>query len=244
MKIRAIAAAAGLGLALGGCNPEKPPEPETPVAGPTVDPAIAAKFENALNFECEGGGKLDVVLDQGAEHAALVRLDGGEPANLPLDADNQSGMAFTDKTTALVFDGQNVSYTSGAISKTCNFVSRSLPAPAVDGAVRNLNEEDAGASVEMQVGQKMSVSLSGVPTAGYVWGADAPPAFVKVSDGPGGATTSAQMLPGFAGGNHWEVLVIEAVAPGEAEIGLVQKRPWEDKADPDDKRFKFKLKVN
>jgi predicted secreted protein len=88
------------------------------------------------------------------------------------------------------------------------------------------------------------VSLSGVPTAGYIWGADAPPAFVKVSDGPGGATSSSQMLPGFAGGNHWEVLVIEAMAPGEAEISLVQKRPWEDKADPADKRFAFKLKVS
>ena len=66
MKIRAIAVAAGLGLALGGCNPEKPAEPEAPVAGPSIDPIMAAKFENALNFECEGGGKLDVVLGQGA----------------------------------------------------------------------------------------------------------------------------------------------------------------------------------
>ena len=110
--------------------------------------------------------------------------------------------------------------------------------------MRNLTEADAGASVEMKVGEKISVSLSGVPTAGYVWGADKPPAFVKVSEGPGGATSSAQFLPGFAGGNHWEVLVIEAIAPGEGEIALAQKRPWEEQAAPDDKRFKFQLKVN
>lgn len=245
MKIRAIAIVAGLGLALCGCNPEKPPEPATPVAGPTADPATDARFDNALNFDCEGGGKLDVVMDNGPERGALARLDGAAPVELPLDLENQTGMmTYTDKTTTLAFDGQNISYKSGAISKTCNFMSRSLPAPTVDGVVRNLNEEDAGASVELKVGQKMSVSLSGVPTAGYVWGADAPPAFVKVSEGPGGSTTSAQMLPGFTGGNHWEVLVIEALAPGEAEIALAQKRPWEAAADPDDKRFKFKLKVS
>ena len=90
----------------------------------------------------------------------------------------------------------------------------------------------------------MTVSLSGVPTAGYVWAADAPPAFVKVSEGPGGATSTSQFLPGFAGGNHWEVLIVEGVAAGEGEIALVQKRPWEEKSSPDDKRFKFRLKVN
>ena len=50
-------------------------------------------------------------------------------------------------------------------------------------------------------------------------------------------------MTGFAGGNHWEVLVIDAVAAGESEIALVQKRPWEDKADPSDKRVTFKLTV-
>jgi predicted secreted protein len=95
----------------------------------------------------------------------------------------------------------------------------------------------------MKIGEKVSVSLVGVPTAGYVWGAASPPAFVKVSEGPGGATTSAQMLPGFAGGNHWEVLVIEGVSAGEGEITLVQKRPWETQPDPSDQTFKFRLKV-
>lgn len=242
MKIRAIAAAGlgiGLGLAAAACNQQQAPEPAKP-----VDPAVLARFENALNFDCEGGGKVDVVLGNSAQEPAFVRLDGGAPAQLALDETSQTGMAFTDKTTTIGFEGDGLSYTSGATMKSCKFVSRALPAPTVDGVVRNLTAEDAGASVEMKVGDKISVSLSGVPTAGYVWGADAPPAFVKVNDGPGGATTSAQMLPGFAGGNHWEVLVIEAVAPGEAEIALAQKRPWEDAAAPDDSRFKFKLKVS
>ncbi len=76
-------------------------------------------------------------------------------------------------------------------------------------------------------------SLVGVPTAGYVWGVTTPPAFIKATDGPGGATSTAQFTPGFAGGSHWEVVVIEAVAAGEGEITLAQRRPWEDKAEPD-----------
>ena len=80
--------------------------------------------------------------------------------------------------------------------------------------------------------------------AGYVWGASTPPAFIKASDGPGGATSTAQFTPGFAGGSHWEVVVIEALAAGEGEITLAQRRPWETAAEPDAKTFKFKLKVS
>jgi predicted secreted protein len=199
---------------------------------------------SAINFECEGGGKVDVVFEGGATSSALVRIDDGAPMTLQLDETATTGMTFKDATTSIVMEGDSLSITSGGATKVCRFISRDLSAPAVEGAVRNLNAEDAGASVGMKVGERMTVSLSGVPTAGYVWGADNPPAFVKVSEGPGGATNSAQFLPGFAGGNHWEVLVIEALALGEAEISLVQKRPWEDQPTADDERFKFRLKVS
>ena len=39
-------------------------------------------------------------------------------------------------------------------------------------------------------------------------------------------------------------LVIEAVAVGEGEITLAQRRPWETAAEPDANTFKFKLKVS
>ena len=96
----------------------------------------------------------------------------------------------------------------------------------------------------MKVGEKVAVALSGVPTAGYVWGASTPPAWVKATDGPGGATSSAQFLPGFAGGNHWEVVIFEAIAAGEGEIVLAQRRPWETEAEPDASTFKFTLKAS
>jgi predicted secreted protein len=243
MVIRTFAAAAALGLLASGCQPATAPE-EKPVADQPAEPAAPDAFANAVNFECDGGARLDVVFEGGGPPTALVRIDGGAAQTLAIDETATSGMIYKDAATVLNLEDDTAQLTTGGATKACKFVSRPLSAPAVNDVVRNLTEADAGASVEMKVGEKISVSLSGVPTAGYVWGADKPPAFVKVSEGPGGATSSAQFLPGFAGGNHWEVLVIEAIAPGEGEIALAQKRPWEEQAAPDDKRFKFQLKVN
>jgi len=119
----------------------------------------------------------------------------------------------------------------------------SLPAPVANGVSRNLTVADEGKTVAMKVGEKISISLVGVPTAGYLWAADKAPDFVKVSDGPGGPTSSAQLQPGFTGGNHWEVLIVEATKAGEGELVLGQRRPWEPKTEPADKTFKVKLKV-
>jgi predicted secreted protein len=241
MIIRTLATAAALGLLAAGCNPATTPE-KTPVADQPADPVAPDQFADALNFDCDGA-KLDLILQDGPPPSALARLAGGAPMTLGVDATAPSGMVYRDASTAINLEGGDLQLTTGGATKTCRFVSRPLPAPKVDGVVRDLTSADAGAAVEMKVGEKISVSLSGVPTAGYMWAAASPPAFVKVSEGPGGATTSAQMLPGFAGGNHWEVLVIEAVSAGEGEIALVQKRPWEDKPDPADQTFKFRLKV-
>jgi predicted secreted protein len=246
MSIRAITAAAGLGLLAAGCNPPAPAsEPPKPEEKPAAEqPAAPDDFKYAVNYECEGGGKIDVVYDRGATRDALVRIDGGAPVTLPMNPDSQTGIAYKSADAELGSEGSTVRWTSGGTTKVCNFVSRSLPPPAVDGVVRALTVEDAGKSVEMKVGEKISVALSGVPTAGYVWAVASPPAFVKATDGPGGATSTAQFTPGFAGGNHWEVVIIEAVAAGEAEITLAQRRPWEDKAEPDASTFQFKLKAS
>jgi predicted secreted protein len=237
MTIRTFAAAAGIGCSLfaAACDPAE--------TTPENAPATPDQFADALNFDCGSAGKLDVILNEGAERSALARLGAGAAMTLPADPDAPSGMVYKDASTTIDFETGDVQLTTGGATTDCKFVSRSLPAPKVDGVVRDLTEADAGASVEMKVGEKISISLVGVPTAGYLWSAASPPAFISVSDGPGGATSSAQMLPGFAGGNHWEVLVIEAVAAGEGEITLVQKRPWEDTPDPSDQTFKFKLKV-
>lgn len=244
MNIRALAVLAGLGLLAAGCNQPAPPAPVEPTPPPMADKPAAANddFAYAVNFECEGGGVVDVVFE--GNGGAVARLDGGAPETLPGNPDAQNGMEYKNATTTLKSDGSSVTWTAGATTKTCMIKTRELPAPKVEGVVRALEEKDAGTTVEMRTGEKISVALIGVPTAGYVWGAASPPAFIKAMDGPGGATSTAQFTPGFAGGSHWEVVVIEAIAAGEGEITLVQRRPWETTAEPDAKTFKFKLKAS
>lgn len=230
MKFTMIAAMAGLGLA--ACVAQTTKE-----AKPVAD----ARFDYAANFVCEGGAKLDILFNQG--EGVLARVDGGEAMTLPMDPGGTTGPTWKSDTATLVLDGPGATWTSGGAAKACTFESRSLPAPKAEGVVKTLGAEDAGKAVEVKIGEKVAVALSGVPTAGYVWGAASPPAWVKASDGPGGPTSSAQFLPGFAGGNHWEVTIIEAVAAGEGEIVLAQRRPWETTAEPDASTFKFMLKA-
>ncbi|MDP3495907.1 MAG: protease inhibitor I42 family protein [Hyphomonadaceae bacterium] len=246
MSIRAIAAMAGLGIFAAACSQPAPPAPvePTPVAEEPATPAAPDAFAYAVNYECEGGGVVDVAFNSGASGEVLARLDGGAAETLAPNPDSQTAMEYKNAATTLQTDGSSVIWKSGATTKTCMIKTRELPAPTVPGVVRTLTVADAGASVDVKVGEKISVALVGVPTAGYVWGASAPPAFIKATDGPGGATSTAQFTPGFAGGSHWEVVVIEAVAAGEGEITLAQRRPWETTAEPDASTFKFKLKVS
>lgn len=207
-----------------------------------AQPVADARFDYAANFTCEGGTKLDVVFSQG--DGVLARVDGGETMTLPIDPAGTTGPTWKNDKATLVIDGPGATLAMGGAPKPCTFDSRSLPPPKAEGVVRTLGAEDAGKAVEVKVGEKVAVALSGVPTAGYVWAASNPPAWVKASDGPGGATSSAQFLPGFTGGNHWEVTIIEAVAAGEGEIVLAQRRPWETTTDPDASTFKFTLKAS
>jgi predicted secreted protein len=239
-----VLAAAGIGLAASACTrPNAPAQQNNSVDVEPANPDHASPFDNAVNFECEGGGRVDMVFPHTPE-TVIARIDGAEPVSLAMDEASTTGMAYKDESTTIIFEGDGITLSSSGLAKQCRFVSRPLPPPKAAGVVRNLSESDAGAVVEIKVGEKISVSLSGVPTAGYLWAAPSPPSFVRVADGPGGATTTAQFVPGFAGGNHWEVLVIEAVAAGDSEITLVQKRPWENAASVDDRTFKFRLKAS
>jgi predicted secreted protein len=121
--------------------------------------------------------------------------------------------------------------------------SKNLPAPRASGVTRNFTAADKGKTIEMKVGEKVSISLVGIPTAGYVWAADTTPSIVKVTDGPSGPTIAAQNQAGYTGGNHWEVLVVEAVKAGEGDLVLAMRRPWENKAEKDAETFTVKVKV-
>lgn len=234
MKLFLTAAAASL-LALSACTqPETPSAPDTPTAD---------ALPGALAYDC-GGPKLEIAYGDGGMAQVKTRFNGGAIETLPVDPAAENGITYTADGTILVLDGADATYTTGGSTKECKFVIESIPAPKVEGVVHALTESDAGKTFDLKVGEKISVAFVGVPTAGYVWGASKPPEWVKVTDGPGGATSTAQMLPGFAGGSHWEVLVVEAVAAGEGEITFAQRRPWEEASEPDAETFKITLKAS
>jgi hypothetical protein len=165
---------ARLDLLAGACSqPSRLPanQRRSPIAR---DAGSADAFAYAVNT-VRGGGAVDVVFNSGNGSDVLARLDGGAAETLPGNPDSQTGMEYKNATTTLQTDGSSVTWKSGATTKTCMIKTRELPAPTVAGVVRTLTATDAGASVDVKVGDKISVALVGVPTAGYVWGAASPP---------------------------------------------------------------------
>lgn len=108
-----------------------------------------------------------------------------------------------------------------------SMLNESVPAPTPSDVTVRITAADAGQSVDVPVQQRFAIELVGVPTAGYVWAPKQLPPFVARAGEASGATTAAQNQPGFTGGNHWEVLMFVATAPGAGEIVLEQRRPWE-----------------
>ena len=112
--------------------------------------------------------------------------------------------------------------------------SQNLPAPTPADVTLRIDASRNGQTIEVPVGQRFAVELVGVPTAGYLWAPAKTPSFIARAGEAGGNTTTAQSQPGFAGGNHWEVFVFTATAPGSGELVLEQRRPWETSEPPSD----------
>ncbi len=102
-----------------------------------------------------------------------------------------------------------------------------LPAPTPEDVAVRIDASQNGRTVEVALHQRFAVELVGAPTAGYVWAPAALPAFVQRAGEVSGNTIAEQNQPGYAGGNHWEVLMFVATAPGTGELVLEQRRPWE-----------------
>ncbi|PZO54123.1 MAG: hypothetical protein DCF16_05400 [Alphaproteobacteria bacterium] len=103
-----------------------------------------------------------------------------------------------------------------------------VAAPTPDDVTVRITAEQAGQTINVGVNQRFAVELVGVPTAGYVWAPAQIPAFVTRAGEASGNTSAAQSQPGFTGGNHWEVLMFSATAPGTGELVIEQRRPWEE----------------
>ncbi|HRK65684.1 MAG TPA: protease inhibitor I42 family protein [Terricaulis sp.] len=102
-----------------------------------------------------------------------------------------------------------------------------VPAPTPEDVTLRINAAQNGQRVEVAVNQRFAVELVGVPTAGYQWAPAQIPAFLTRAGEASGNTSEAQSQPGFTGGSHWEVLMFAATGPGEGELVVEQRRPWE-----------------
>lgn len=109
-----------------------------------------------------------------------------------------------------------------------------LPAPTPENVAVRIGADQDGQTVEVGVNQRFAVELVGVPTAGYVWQPAQMPAFITRAGEASGNTSPEQSQPGYAGGQHWEVLMFSAMEPGSGELLLEQRRPWETDEGPVD----------
>lgn len=105
--------------------------------------------------------------------------------------------------------------------------NQDVAAPTPDDIAVRITAEQAGQTIEVGVNQRFAVELVGVPTAGYIWTPAQVPAFITRAGEATGNTSAAQSQPGFTGGNHWEVLMFAATAPGTGDLVIEQRRPWE-----------------
>ncbi len=105
--------------------------------------------------------------------------------------------------------------------------STQVPAPVPADVPVRIDASRNAQIVEVAIGQRFSVALVGVPTAGYLWAPAQVPDFIARAGETSGNTTTAQSQPGFAGGSHWEVFVFAATEAGRGELVLEQRRPWE-----------------
>jgi predicted secreted protein len=79
-------------------------------------------------------------------------------------------------------------------------------------------------TISTVVGRKFEIAVDSNPTAGYSWQAEVDKEKLRLSEhtvNPTGMTLGAAAQERF---------VFESLAPGDAVIRLVYKRPWEEKA--------------
>ncbi|KRG72018.1 hypothetical protein ABB29_00700 [Pseudoxanthomonas dokdonensis] len=98
-------------------------------------------------------------------------------------------------------------------------------ASAVQQAVR-LRAADAGAAVQLMVGQTLRVELDTSPASGYAWelDGDLPPG-LSIETDPGAGPLQSKM-PGPAAGTH-QIWNFRATRPGRVRLRFLYRRAWE-----------------
>lgn len=215
-----------------------------PVDGATENEAVAAersRLDGAAVFACESGETIQVRFNYDPASVTLRRAS-GETLDLPLE-DRAEMETYASGPVRIAVGPGDARFEADGETSMCEGVSQPLGPPAIDGVVRELRQSDDGASFELAVGETFSVALVGTPTAGYQWSAPTLPDVLAEAGSRGGATSTAQFLPGFAGGNHWEVMAFRATAAGSGELVLEERRPFESSDEPAADTFRVSVSV-
>ena len=93
---------------------------------------------------------------------------------------------------------------------------------------RWLTEADAGRTIELRTGDRLSISLGGNPTTGYSWELAAVDKQVLAPLSKPGYAASSQAV-GAGGVFAFE---FEAIAVGHTALRLIYRRPWEKRRRP------------
>ena len=101
-----------------------------------------------------------------------------------------------------------------------------------------LDETRNGGQVSLSPGQELTIKLPSSPGAGYSWGLcgqDIQP--LRMEGEPGQLKGGSQTL----GAPEYQLFRFKALEPGQVELKLQYKRPWEQKAP--EKTFSVKVTV-
>lgn len=110
------------------------------------------------------------------------------------------------------------------------------PSPA---ATRRLTEADAGSSVALRVGDTLEVTLPGNPTTGYQWAVGAGDAAILQLRGEPEFVAAGEAL----GSGGSVTLRFAAIGPGDLQLQLVYRRPFEPDAPPE-RTFAVRVSVS
>jgi inhibitor of cysteine peptidase len=97
-----------------------------------------------------------------------------------------------------------------------------------NSAVIQINQDDAGKTIQLTTGDKLEVYLEGNPSTGYVWETLSGQELLQQSSDMEFAAASQQLV-GSSGEMRFE---FEAIAAGETTLQMVYLRPFERDVDP------------
>jgi len=96
----------------------------------------------------------------------------------------------------------------------------------------NVNEDDDGGQVELELGQILIITLESNPATGYRWEQAENQESILEQIGEAEFKPSETGEPPLVGAGGWEILRFKAVGAGQMTLELVYHRSWEEGVEP------------